>query len=342
MLELRTVEPTIVPDVYFAPGYGQADASSIHGTWATISNPRGSWQMPLVMTEVDDGLRQATSPYGYSGIYIASEAAGMSAQERSQNWNAAREILQELRIVSLFLRFSPLDPRSARAAVGLNGLDIRRNRRTYTVRTDDPGAMWDGMESSCRNKVRKAQRHGLTASVRRATLADLEPAADFRRLYETTMKRVGASAEYMFEDAYYRGLVRALGERLQLVEVRDTTAVVASSLLMRHGDRVHYHLSGSDPEGARLGANVLLVWTMLTWCASSGARLCHLGGGREEGDGLDTFKRSFGGEVSDFYVGRCVVDPDAYTRLTRMRAEKLGTTVAALQTTEFFPAFRAG
>jgi CelD/BcsL family acetyltransferase involved in cellulose biosynthesis len=298
--------------------------------------------MPLVLTERDDGLCEATSPYGYSGIYVAPEAAGMSADERSRNWSAALEILRDLRVVSLFLRFSPLDQRSAASSVGLAGLELERNRRTYTVRTEDAQAMWEGLHSSCRNKVRKAQGHGLTGSVRPVIPADLERGLDFRRLYEATMARVGASAEYLFGDAYYRDLAEGLASRLQLVEVRDATTVVASSLVMRHGDRVHYHLSGSDPDGARKGANVLLVWTLLTWCVSSGARLCHLGGGREERDGLDTFKRSFGGQPSDFHIGKCVVDPDAYARLTQARANQLGTTPAELASADFFPAFRAG
>ena len=340
MIELLNDEPAFVPDVYFARGYGQVDAAESGGTWSTIADPDGTWQMPVVINDLGDGLREATSPYGYSGIHVADRE--LTTADQADRWNAARELLMDLHVVSVFLRFSPFDPTSATTASGFEGLDIRRSGTTYMVEIGAPSTLWDGLESSCRNKVRKAERHGLTGSVRPVAMADVEPGSDFRRLYEGTMARVGASDRYSFDEAYYRGLAQALGEGLQLVEVHDAKSVVASSLLMRHEDRVHYHLSGSDPEGARNGANVMLIWSMLEWCAKSGVSWCHLGGGRVEGDGLATFKRSFGGRASDFHVGSCVVDQGAYARLSQERADQLGTTPDALKATGFFPAFRAG
>ncbi len=41
-------------------------------------------------------------------------------------------------------------------------------------------------------------------------------------------------------------------------------------------------------------------------------------------------------------AGGADIDPAAYARMTRARAEQLGTTVAALEESGFFPAFRAG
>jgi lipid II:glycine glycyltransferase (peptidoglycan interpeptide bridge formation enzyme) len=155
------------------------------------------------------------------------------------------------------------------------------------------------------------------------------------------MRRVGAAHRYVFDDAYYHGLMDALDDGLLVVEVREDAAVVASALLMRHGDRAHYHLSGSDPAASRRGANAMLVWTMMEWCAESGAAVCHLGGGVSEGDGLAVFKRSFGGQAEAFHVGQAVVEPVSYARLTRARAIQLATTVDDLEQTDYFPAFRA-
>lgn len=341
MIELLTGEPEFVPDVYFSERYGLVDAAVLGGTWMTIAEPDGSWQMPLLLTELGDGLREATSPYGYSGIYVTPEIGDAAVAERSQRWIAARELLRELRIVSVFLRFSPMDPGSAAASVPLEGLDVRRSGTTYIVEIGEPDDMWNRMEGRARTAIRKARRNGLTGSVRPFAGDDAEPGSDFRMLYEDTMKRVEADPRYWFEDSYYRGLVATRGPAPQIVEVADGDVVVAASLVLQHGDRAHYHLSGSSPEASRIGANALLVWSMLEWCKASDLRICHLGGGRDESDGLAKFKRSFGGQASDFHVGTSVVDLNAYTRLTRTRADEVKTTPEVLEATKFFPAFRA-
>jgi lipid II:glycine glycyltransferase (peptidoglycan interpeptide bridge formation enzyme) len=251
--------------------------------------------------------------------------------------------LSGLGVVSLFLRFSPFDPQSVASAAGFDGLEIRLSGTTFVVSVAEPDVMWDRMQGRARTAIRKAHRHGLTALVRPATDEDVVAGSDFRSLYEDTMLRVDAPARYSFDEDYYGGLLQALGADLRVVEVRDGDAVVASALVMHHGDRVHYHLSGSDPEGSRNGANVLLVWSMLEWCAASGVTWCHLGGGRAaQRDGLARFKRSFGGEESAFHVGRAILDQESYARLTQERAERLGTTTVALEESGFFPTFRAG
>ena len=338
MVEALADEPLFVPDVYFTHAYGRVDALDRAGDWTTIATPSGSWQMPIVLTELGDGLREAASPYGYSGIHVAE---GLTSADAADEWSSAKAILQDLGVVSLFLRFTPFEPRAATLATTLDGLTVRRNRTTYLVRTDDPADMWDRMEGRSRTAIRKARQHGLSGLVRPAAREDVEPGSDFRTLYEETMMRVGAADHYVFDDAYYRGLMDALGSGLQVVETREDSAVVASALMMRHGNRAHYHLSGSDPAASRRGANAVLVWTMVEWCALSDVETCHLGGGVSEGDGLAVFKRSFGGQETAFHVGQAIIDPVTYARLTRTRATQLATTVDELEQTDYFPAFRA-
>ena len=338
MVELLAREPSFVPDVYFSQGYGGVDAVDRGSAWRTIADASGAWQMPLVLAELGEGLSDATSPYGYSGVHIAEE---MTIEDAVKAWESARTLLSRQGVVSLFLRFSPFDLGSVIIANKFGGLEVRRSGTTFLVRIDEPDLMWGRMQGRSRTAIRKARRHGIEGLVRPAIIDDIEPGSAFRTLYEATMTRVGASAHYFFDDAYYSGLLEVLGDDLQIVEVRDPGDVVASALVMRHGDRVHYHLSGSDLDGSRLGANSVLVWSIMEWCAESGVKLCHLGGGRTDRDGLALFKRSFGGEESEFHVGRAILDQAAYSRLTEFRAGQLRTTAAALHESGFFPAFRA-
>jgi serine/alanine adding enzyme len=338
MIELRATNPDLVPDVYFTREYGDLDASFRRGSWGTISDPAGSWQLPLVVTDLLDA-REAVSPYGYAGLYVSGEC---SPDRAIENWRAAQELLRDIGVASVFLRFSPLEPHSRSIAEGLPGLKTVRTGETYLNSISDPDDMWAAMEGRARTAVRKARSSGMEARVRPAELHHLIGGSPFRTLYEQTMRRVGASEQYLFDDHYFEQLVSIPSSPLYLVEVSLADDVVAASLVMRHGDRAHYHLSGSDPAAARSGANALLVWSMIEWCAQQGISRCHLGGGVRREDGLSKFKRSFGGELVAFYTGQAVIMDDLYERLTAERAQALGVTVGDLTASGYFPAFRAG
>jgi serine/alanine adding enzyme len=342
VVDIRAAEPSFVPDVYFGHGYGRADALRLEGEWMTIADASGAWQMPLVVTELGDGLREGISPYGYAGIHVAE---GIPASDATVAWDAAREQLRSLAVVSLFLRFNPLDPGSVTAASQFDELTVRRNRTTFTVATDDPDLMWNRLRSSCRSRVRKARKHGFTAEVRPASGPDLAPDGDFRRLYEQTMQRLDAAPLYYFGDDYYTELISGLGPNLLLVEARDHDGVVVSSaLLLRHEQRLHYHLAGSSPDGAVMGSNNLMMWTAAELAAAEGLDRFHLGGGRGESgsDGLARFKSTFGGVETDFHTGHAIIDAVAYSQLLQARADQLGTSTGVLEKSGFFPAFRAG
>jgi hypothetical protein len=339
LVKVLASEPRSVPDVYFGEGYGRADAHAQGGTWISIADPSGAWQMPLSLAELGGGLREAVSPYGYSGIHVADD---MTLSDAADAWSSARECLESLRVVSLFLRFSPLGPDPMTIAGGLGGLTVERSRTTYMVAIGEPGRMWEALRSSCRSRIRKARKNGYVGEVREAQAEDLKPGGAFRRLYEETMTRRAAATHYFFGDDYYAGLLDGLDTDLFLAEVQGQDgSAVSSCLLMRHGQRLHYHLAGSSTDGAQMGSNNLMLWTATEFAWEQGLTAFHLGGGRADHDGLARFKSTFGGETRDFYTGRAVIDADAYSRLTAERADKLGTTVAALQESDYFPAFRA-
>lgn len=342
VVDLRSREPSFVPDVYFGHGYGRADALTLDGEWMNLADSSGAWQMPLVLTELGDGLREGISPYGYAGIHVADD---VTTSDATHAWDAAREQLRSSGVVSLFLRFNPLDPGSVAAASRFDELTVSRNRTTFTVATDDPDLMWNRLRSSCRSRIRKARKHGHAVEVRPASGPDLVPDGDFRRLYEQTMQRLDAAPLYYFGDDYFAELLEGLGPSLLLVEVRDRDGVVVSSaLLLRHQQRLHYHLAGSSPDGAVMGSNNLMMWAAAEFAAVEGLDRFHLGGGRGESgsDGLARFKSTFGGVETDFHTGHAVIDAAAYSHLTQARADQLGTSTSELEKSGFFPAFRAG
>lgn len=339
---MLSAEPTDAscPDTYFTAGYGRASAITRGGTWHCLQ-----WQdeilLPYVVNPVHDGLNDAASPYGYSGIHVA---AGRGGADLARFWKQVKEEWLERRIVAMFFRFSPFDLESLHAVAALDDIVLTRRGDTIAVKVDEGvDALWGGLRSSCRRQIGKARRAGLTAYARAALPGDVEPGAPFRTLYEGTMHRVGGAPGYLFADDYYRALVAGLGAGLAIVEVKDADGrVVAACLVFVHRDRVHYHLAGSDPAAAALGCNNLLLWTILSWAAESGRGWVHFGGGLRPDDSLFRFKESFGGCRKQFWTGAAVLDPVAYDRLVRERAAATGGTAAGLKDSGYFPAYRVG
>ena len=179
----------------------------------------------------------------------------------------------------------------------------------------------------------------MAADVRPASSQDLAPGSDFRRLYEVTMQRLDAAPVYFFGDDYYRELLDSLGENLLIAEVGNQAGAVGSLLLlMRHADRLHNHLSCSNPEDACMGSNNLVFWTATQFAVEQGLRRYHLGGGHSERDSLFKHKQSFGGHELEYGVSGLIIDPKVYESRVESRAKECDSTPDALLACNYFPA----
>jgi len=316
--------------VYGSSAYGRATAGASGGTWLAVV--ADGWRLSLILRGEADS-RDAVSPLGYSGLFIGERHDAARAEAL---WLATKRLLaDDLGVVSMFLRFPPFAPQQARRARDLSGLVVRRAADTVLVATSSEGEMWARMAPSARRQVRKAERFGLTSDI---VPFDSTMIAQFRRLYDPTMERLGAEAHLRFKDEYYTTLADGLGERLLVASVRDDEEHVASCLLMDDGQFLHYHLAGSTPRGAARGANNLMIWSALRAASGAGRDGLHLGGGRPS---LLRFKMTFGGQFVPFEIGSAIVDEPRYSSLVLRRARELGTTPSELEATGYFPAFRA-
>jgi hypothetical protein len=325
------------PDIYFTSGYGTASALTRSGHWRSID-----WEDQILLPYIKVGVGAAcdvSSPYGYSGIYVA---AGCTTKDVQEFWHSARAVWRDEGVVSAFLRFSPLDNVSREAVTALDGLRLTRRGDTVVVSVNGgEGAVWASMEGRSRTAVRKASNAGLIADIEVATREDVIQGSPFRRLYEATMRRVGSDSAYLFDDSYYVTLLRRLGDAVMLATVRNPqNEVVSAALVLTHREKVHYHLSGSTVEGGRIGANNLLLWTVLQWSARSRRSIVHLGGGVTPDDGLFRFKRSFGGVREQFWTGSVILDEVQYESLLRRRAAELSISAEQLSKNAYFPAYR--
>jgi serine/alanine adding enzyme len=325
------------PDVYFTRGYGRAASIADSGEWVLVEGFDGQWQVPLIVRTLADGTKDAISPYGYSGIYASPS---LSAAQVKAAWPATISALRDLGVISVLLRHSPLVPQGG----DLPGLVwIVRGHPTIVLEPVDADLAWSAMEGNCRTTTRKALKHGYTGAVRAAVGADLEAGGDFRRLYEQTMRRLEADPLYFFGDDYYSELLHGLGPNLYIAQVQNQEGVVVSAaLLIGHQQLLHYHLSGSAVDDARMGSNNLMIWTATQFAIDQGMSRFHLGGGVGPDDGLFKFKASFGGRRLSFAVSGLIVDEQGYQTHVERRAKECDSTAQDLLSTNYFPAYRAG
>jgi hypothetical protein len=329
----KTLRP---PDVYFTPGYGRAVVVSEGGQWVLLEAFDGAWQVALILRTLSDGTKDAITPH-FAGVYASPT---LSPQQVQQAWSATVTTLGELGVISILIRDSPLLPHPP----GLPGQHLMvSGHPTIVLEPVDEDSAWSGLVKTCRTKIRKALKNGYTGQVRQASRRDLAPGGDFRRLYEQTMRRVDAPPVYLFSDAYYQELFDGLGPDLFIAEVRNISGVpVSCDLLMRHADRLHGHLSGSDQQEARMGPSNLAIWVTIQFAVSQGLRQFHIGGGISADDSLFTFKRSFGGREVRYDISGLIIDNEQYQAQVRARAEECDTSTEALLTANYFPAYRAG
>lgn len=158
---------------------------------------------------------------------------------------------------------------------------------TYLVELNpgEPERMWRRLESTCRNRIRKALRSGLTVE----DTDDPAVADEFYEQYTELMARKGLVPPYPRQFA--RLLVRHLkqADLIFALRVRDASGRVVATGLFPHDDRTVYFWGGASWHDARdLCPNDLMHWTMMELASGRGlVRYNMCGDGR--------FKRKFGG-----------------------------------------------
>lgn len=261
-----------------------------------------------------------STPYGYGGwLTEGGDAAGLLLEY--QAWT------REQGIVSEFVRFHPM----LKNHEGLEGFyAVRQLGEVVHMALESPEAIWQNLSSKNRNMIRKAQKNGVSVRI------DDSPEAyrRFQEIYNETMRRDEAEAYYYFEDAFYDSVRQDLPERAHLFCAEKDGQTIASSIMLKEGPYMNYHLSGSVREYSSLAPTNLLLYEAACWGLANGCKTLYLGGGVGSGeDSLFKFKRAFyRGELNHFYIGSRVWDQEKYDSLCALRESPARS---------YFPAYRA-
>jgi hypothetical protein len=218
-------------DFYHLPAYAAFCGRADGGEPLAIHVEDGPRRMllPTIVRPIGDGLRDAASPYGYSGPLVRRRRV------RPRGLPRGREGFARDRIVTL-LSGSPSGP----AARG--GRDGGRPRPHGVDRPPALRRSCGADPVSYRQQITWA----LGAGYRVFFDERFEHLPAFVVFYCETMERVGVSRYYLFDEFYFAKLRKTLGRHLLLCVIIIENAIAAKKLFVETGNLVQYHLSKTD------------------------------------------------------------------------------------------------
>ncbi len=294
----------------------------------------GEVLLPLVLRPLPDqpwlaelaaeGWRDAVSPYGYGGPFLAGAPNLDAFVADLLAW------MREARLLTGFVRASlGVTLPDPGAVEGYEALHLADNVVVDLGRS--PEEQWRTYEHKVRKNVNKARRHGLQVEVR-DSFADLD---GFLGVYHQTMQRRGADEGYYFDAEYFGRIGAEMAGSFWVADVLDEDGRTVSTELVLTGERTCYSfLGGTIADAFPMAPNDLLKHAVIEHAAACGLRGFVLGGGYQPGDGIFRYKKAFDpAGVVPFSGVRLTADPAAYRRACAARP---GAEPGA-----FFPAYRA-
>jgi hypothetical protein len=166
-----------------------------------------------------------------------------------------------------------------------------RAKSTLLLKLNDLSALWKGFQGEVRNRIRKAEKQGV--SVRQTNAS-----RDFYLLYCSVVKAQGKEAPFTEEQfCGFCNSVQSAGLG-RVYEARDADGRLHTAALVTFDARTaFYTLSATDPELRVSGANSLLLWEIFR-DLSSPIRSFDMVGTNVRS--LTRFKKHFGGTAIEY------------------------------------------
>lgn len=278
--------------------------------------------------------RDATSVYGYCGP-IASHADIPDSVALSFRDLLSSE-LTSLNVVCAFSRLHPL-LRQAPLLAGMGECAVLGQTISIDLCASEEVQL-AGYRKGYAYDIRRLRRDRMTC-VHDETFAHFDT---FIELYQSTMRRVGASSYYLFDRPYFDALRDALGNRMHLFVTMLGSQVTSAGLFVECGGILQYHLSGTAEAFAKLASTKLLLDSVRAWANGRGLRVFHLGGGVGGGhDSLFFFKSGFSHRRHEFQTWRWILQPEAYQCLVESRRAWRAANGTSSDAGGYFPEYRA-
>lgn len=176
----------------------------------------------------------------------------------------------------------------------------------------DESRLFENMDGSARQAVRKAEKDGVTVEISQSP----EAIRDFYNLQCLTRKKHGLPPQpWKFFLNIWRHI---LSQKQGIVALADwRKKKIGGAVYFFLGGRAIYKYGASDFRWLHLRPNNLVMWTAMKWLARNGVTSLHLGKTSLTNEGLRKFKLTLGAVEErieyvkfDLYANRFVVESD--------------------------------
>jgi Acetyltransferase (GNAT) domain len=243
-----------------------------------------------------EGHLDVTTPYGLSGFSSIGDLPSFEMQWR-----------QFCKIEGWVCGYVAQHPEFKTPILNLGDM----GRTSIFCHLGDPKEMAKKLHPTHRYDVRKLEENV------DVIINDPSVLAALPILYKSTLALTQASPLYNFKDRTLE-VLSALPGSICLGARRGDT-ILAIALFLSNGTQADYFCSAYMPEGRKYSK--LLVWRALQHLASIGLDSVNLGGGVQEGDSLEQFKRRFGGHPLKTMNYKLIFDDVVYQKLSEETPE---------------------
>ena len=273
------------------------------------------------------------TPYGYGGAYVWGP--GDRNETARTFWAHFDSWAAENHIVSEFIRFDVLESH----LLPYPGEMVARGCNVVRSLDGSSDERWMDYEQKVRKNVSKARRAGVTVVVDQSG----DRLDDFMRIYNATMDRRGAGAEYLFLRSHFERTVQEMPGQSVFFHAVLAQEIVSTEMVLVSAEATFSFLGGTDSSHYNVRPNDLLKHEIIEWSADRGKDSFVLGGGASTGDGIERYKRAFApGGSTGFSTGQRVLDKDEYEGLTRAHnAATVRADEENRSSSQYFPSYRS-
>jgi len=309
--------PIVQQDVYFTPEYyrlyenysdGQAKCFIFESNGEVVVYPFLINSINKMGYDLDDEYFDIQGAYGYNGVATTN----CSIDFQHKFYSCFKEYCKENKIIAEFTRFHPL-VENHKFSTGW--MQIEFNRKTvYIDLSNNYESIWNGFQESTKKQIKKAvKRFNLSCKILKNDIVILDTLID---IYHQTMVRVSSTPYLYFNKEYFNLLINN-DNTISLVALYEEKPVaVITALVSKY--YIHGHLGGSLKEFMFMSPSSFLYNEMIKYGQSLGCKYLHVGGGvtQNPDDSLLKYKTNFSKTLSDFYIGKKLINQSIYNQVT--------------------------
>lgn len=291
--------------------YEKANSQLMYFLFSVDGRP--SVVMPFYLNDIyvnsrKTAFKDVESPYGYSGPIFKK---GIQDSVINDFWTAVDQWYDDNNVVSEFIRFS------------LNGNHIHYSGSLIKTLNNIKGrildsdeAQWKAFKQKVRKNYRSAERNLLTFDMYHRNITQVA-VDDFYDIYISTMNRYSAEEHFFISKDKFAKYIEQNPESCALAIVSCGQVPISTELILLSENTMYSFLGGTQSEYFDKRPNDFLKIKSIDWGRNHDYLYYILGGGRKNGDGIHTYKKTFfplDPEVI-FMTGRKVIKKDIYEKL---------------------------